>query len=248
MNDTQPLDQQDDSQPPQPQPHDDSQQTELKDPEKLAKPARVFVYLDLGLSVVALVSTFMELQFVNAVEAGQYASTANLTADAEANDLRQSIVGISQLVVVVLAVIFIGRWIYYSGKNVRLLGASAMKITPGWAVGWYFVPFANLWKPYQAMKEIWKASANPLDWERQMRSPLLPVWWSFWVVSGFIDQAVFRLGINSETIADLQRLAYLSFASEGVNIVLNIVFILLLTQITRLQIDAVKNKSYLAVF
>ena len=28
-----------------------------------------------------------------------------------------------------------------------------MTISAGWAIGWFFVPFANLVMPYQAMKE-----------------------------------------------------------------------------------------------
>ena len=33
--------------------------------------------------------------------------------------------------------------------------------TPGWSVGWFFVPIMNPWKPFQAMREIWQASAEP---------------------------------------------------------------------------------------
>ena len=44
--------------------------------------------------------------------------------------------------------------------NARQLGAADMRFTPGWAVGWHFIPIAWFWKPYQAMTEIWRASVN----------------------------------------------------------------------------------------
>lgn len=79
------------------------------------------------------------------------------------------------------------RWIYLANANAHALGAEGMRFTPGWAVGWYFVPIANLWKPYQAMKEIWQASAVKTDW-RVVRVPrLLPWWWAFWLLSTSIS-------------------------------------------------------------
>ena len=73
--------------------------------------------------------------------------------------------------------IVVSRWIHLANSNARALGARKMAFTPGGAVGWYFVPIANLWKPYQAMREIWKASAGPLGWQRRPVSALLPCWW-----------------------------------------------------------------------
>ena len=49
-------------------------------------------------------------------------------------------------------------WIYRSNKNLRALSGESMTFTPGWSVGWYFIPIVCLWKPYQVMKEIWNVS------------------------------------------------------------------------------------------
>ncbi len=61
-----------------------------------------------------------------------------------------------------------------------------MRFTPGWAVGWYFVPVFNLWKPYQAMKEIVVGIA--LD-----AHPVVHWWWLFWILSGVLNLIVFRM-------------------------------------------------------
>ncbi len=73
--------------------------------------------------------------------------------------------------------VLVSKWIYRANCNARALGASGMAFSPRAAVGWYFVPVANLWKPYQAMKEIWQASVSPFGWRRQPVSWLVPCWW-----------------------------------------------------------------------
>src|SRR3546814_11195073 len=49
------------------------------------------------------------------------------------------------------------------------------------SVGWFFVPIANLWMPFQAMRQLSKASAKPGDWEAAYTSALLAWWWLFWL-------------------------------------------------------------------
>ncbi|MDE2763285.1 MAG: DUF4328 domain-containing protein [Gemmatimonadota bacterium] len=77
-------------------------------------------------------------------------------------------------------------WIHRANHNARALGATGLKMTPGWAVGWYFVPIAWFWKPYQAMKEIWQASIDPKHWWRQGGSPLLVWWWGLWLAGWWV--------------------------------------------------------------
>lgn len=56
-----------------------------------------------------------------------------------------------------------------------------MFISPGWAVGWYFVPFANLFKPLQAMKEIWLESNRAGTSYESRGSAILGWWWGLFV-------------------------------------------------------------------
>ncbi|MDA7882411.1 DUF4328 domain-containing protein [Akkermansiaceae bacterium] len=63
----------------------------------------------------------------------------------------------------ILIMIFWCVWTNRSCKNAWLFRVltgrylrpgSGESYTPGWAVGWYFVPFAMLWKPFQAIAFI----------------------------------------------------------------------------------------------
>ena len=103
---------------------------------------------------------------------------------AEANDMRHSFISIAAI----LAYFAHGRRCSRCGSIapvpiVHALGSPGLRFTPGWAVGWYFVPIANLWKPYQAMKEIWRASKNPGNWQAETTSGFLGWWWFWWIIS-----------------------------------------------------------------
>src|SRR5690242_12224870 len=58
------------------------------------------------------------------------------------------------LLTLVATIILVGRWIYRASGNAHTL-ANDLTITPGWAVGWFFIPFANLVRPFESMKETW---------------------------------------------------------------------------------------------
>ncbi len=81
------------------------------------------------------------------------------------------------------AVILVLTWTYRANANCRRLGATGMRFRPGWAVGWFFVPVANLWKPYQVMREIWAASRDPDRWQTQAAPAILKWWWGLFLVS-----------------------------------------------------------------
>ena len=69
-----------------------------------------------------------------------------------------------------------------------------MTITPGWAVGWHFVPFASLVKPFHAVVEIWKVSANPNDPESVLwPETLLRSWWALWLIANIGANISFRM-------------------------------------------------------
>jgi hypothetical protein len=75
-------------------------------------------------------------------------------------------------------------WVYRAYKNLRALGHMYTDFTPGSAVGYFFVPFVNLWKPYQAMSEIWTKS-DPS--ESSSGSAIVVFWWACFLILGFAN-------------------------------------------------------------
>jgi hypothetical protein len=87
-------------------------------------------------------------------------------------------------------------WLYRAEVNARALGAEDMMVGPGWAVGWFFVPLVHLVMPFIAVRELWKASAKPRDWQLEPASPLIALWWACWIgtiITGNIAFALTRM-------------------------------------------------------
>jgi hypothetical protein len=98
--------------------------------------------------------------------------------------------GFAVLAASACAWVFVPVWMYRAAANLRGLGRHGMVFSPGGCAGWFFVPIASLWKPVQAMSEIWRASnpqADELDWDTSSGTPLIAVWWSAWIMSNIVS-------------------------------------------------------------
>ena len=85
------------------------------------------------------------------------------------------------------------RWIYVANTNGRALGATDLMVSPGWAVGWFFVPLMNLFMPFVMMRELWKASARPRDWQTEAAPIMILGWWILWVAANLFAAIGFIL-------------------------------------------------------
>ncbi len=95
-------------------------------------------------------------------------------------------------------------WVYKSNVNARALGAEDMQFSPGWAVGYLFIPLLNLVKFVQAVNEIYQAS-DPMDppgtsVRGKRWSVLVLIWWILWITSGIVPNLA--SGYESETATD----------------------------------------------
>lgn len=159
------------------------------------------------------------------------------------SDIHQGAVGLIQFCVYVITAVLFLRWIYFANSNAHALGASSMRFSPGWSIGWYFIPVATLWKPYQAMKEIWQASADARNWLNAVVPALLPAWWTLWLVSNFLGQASLRVSMRANDPEGLIASAFVSLLSNAVDIPLGLVALKLVRAIW----DGQKRQEGLAV-
>lgn len=104
------------------------------------------------------------------------------------------------LIVFVAAGFFSLRWIYRANSNAHCLNAD-MDMSPGWNVGWFFVPIATWWKPYEGVRDVWRISANPQDPTSVERPSLLVKWWTFWVLTNIAGTASFRLQLRATEVS-----------------------------------------------
>ena len=194
------------------------------DPHGLTK----FVVIMLWVTIIGdTIAIFSDL--------GQMALLSNpafTDADAASNNLRQQMVGYASILIYLVTGIPFLMWIYRANKNSHGFGAN-ITTTPGWSVGWYFIPIANLFKPFQVMKEIWQASLDPHQWPLQRSTPLLAWWWGLWIFGGILGQVMLRM--PAVTIPELQASTITSMIVGVESIAVSIVAMKLLKAIIRNQ-------------
>jgi hypothetical protein len=186
------------------------------------------------LYVVARIAAFVtDLSEYNLVNLAGTIPSAQFQSRANASDQMQQIVGALFLVVFIITAVVFACWIIRANRNARALGAVGMVFSPGWSIGWYFIPVAFLWKPFQAMREIWKASVKPIGWESLATDPILGWWWAGFVLSCITGQISFRM--PTTTLDDLRGSAAVSMVDDITDIVATILALVLVERLCRIQ-------------
>jgi hypothetical protein len=104
-----------------------------------------------------------------------------------------------------LAPVLFLMWMYQATKNVHAFGRIGLRFTPGWSVGWWFIPFASMVMPYQALKEIFRASAPAADgatdanltWSAGSVPITFPLWWGTYLTNGFVGLAAVVVAVGA---------------------------------------------------
>jgi len=158
------------------------------------------------------------------------------TDDIDPAMLVQALVGLLLLIVELVIVVVFGIWIVRAHRNLPELGASELDVTPGWALGWFFVPIAFYWKPYQAMRTLLCASRNPQHWQAESVPWWLPGWWTLWILSNLLGQAALRMSLRPGNASTNILVAQLDVIAAPVDLVLSAFAILLVTRIWSAQL------------
>ena len=190
----------------------------------------------IAVDVIAVVSGYFEFQLLVDIGSGTGSLDYDVSAAADSNDNRQRIVGIIQVGLWLVAGVSILAWIRLANNNARALGATDMEFTPNWAIGWYFIPVANLWKPYQAMAEIWQASGGSKSWKTESAPGILVIWWFVWLASNIFDRLAFQLTRKAEEIPELQDASLAMMASDVISVFLSLAFLEVVKDISRRQL------------
>jgi hypothetical protein len=110
----------------------------------------------------------------------------------EAAMSRDGTLTVGQFVVGIAAVVCFCLLVARACRNALSFGQIPIQLTPGWAVGVFFIPILSWWKPYQAMKEIWRASApdsrDQQELARGIVPALMPAWWAAFLAHALLGR------------------------------------------------------------
>jgi hypothetical protein len=136
-----------------------------------------------------------------------------------------------------VCIIVVGRWIYRASANAHAI-SDEMTISPGWAVGSYFIPILNLFRPYQAMREIWLASHFRGNWHAEPTPGLLILWWALWIVTSILGNISLQLSMRADPGVALDPVILIEEICAVLNVPLTFALITIMRRIARAQSTA----------
>ncbi len=114
--------------------------------------------------------------------------------------------GVIGIVLLIATVVVWLVWQYRSHANLRALGAGNLRFTPGWVVGWWFIPFADIVFPYLTMRELLKASdpgAGVADWAARRTPALLGLWWAAFLARSVLSSIAGTINRHATSVGQL---------------------------------------------
>jgi hypothetical protein len=108
------------------------------------------------------------------------------------------------------AVVFL-IWIHHAYANLESLEVRYLRFTPGWAVGWFFIPIMSLFRPYQVVAETWRMSTE------QNSAALVGWWWFLFLLHNWAGWLSYRVSNEAVTMT--------SYAVEVVGLIVTVVMV-----------------------
>ncbi|MAT38104.1 MAG: hypothetical protein CL946_00720 [Ectothiorhodospiraceae bacterium] len=90
-------------------------------------------------------------------------------------------------------------WMYRACANAHALRSDRLRFTPGWTVAYWFIPILNLFRPYQVMCEIYRASkpGSSETWNSSKLPGYMIAWWMCWIVGNILGRLEMRAELGS---------------------------------------------------
>jgi len=216
-----------------------------RSPRARAKLVTAALVLDLAALLVVGVLLWDSLGVATAIIAGEDVSEDSFTMLAR----RASEMELISSGVLIAAAVMFCLWTYRVAKNATAMGAR-LSISPGWAVGFYFIPIVSWWMPYSAMVQTWDASdPDPRSDPYQPRShALLVAWWLSWLASRGAHLVVSRWDepADAQAWVDQIRLGFVSLGVEAIAVVIAITMVWKMTRRQEARVAALMPQARIA--
>lgn len=209
----------------------------FRPPNTLANWTQVLLGISLVVFLLWIAVIISEIDLLGRIEAGEFVSASEI----EDNDNgKAGIAGIAGFAIFLTAIPFL-MWVYRAAENLREFNRRELQFEPGWTVGWWFIPIAQYFKPYQTMREISKASDpsvalnDPTGWNNSRVPPTLKWWWAAWLAYNGLFWISSMIAYGNATAGELITSDQIQIAAIGFLIAAGVLLFVIVRSITSLQ-------------
>lgn len=153
--------------------------------------------------VAAGISAFLVVAYLAAIGRGDWIGLLALW-NGEVSGPVDVLIMLQSLAAMVLFLV----WLYRATANLQLAQASPLAVSPGWAIGSFFVPFVNLYAPLKGLQQLRSQVGGPTE-------SAVNTWW--WLFAGALTCTILALIFLSDAAGagDMEDFAVLVVISEA---------------------------------
>lgn len=135
---------------------------------------------------------------------------------------------------VLIAILFL-RLLYKAVQQARGFATPFTYVSPGWAVGYWFIPIMNLYRPFEVVKALFKACGQQAGGEGKPAAgeQLLSAWWALFLVSNAAGWALARSDTDLGTSAGVTSYAEYSVGCNVLYLVATLLFWLVIGKLVQ---------------
>lgn len=214
--------------------------------KSISKAVKTLLYIGIGFSLISVVLSYVQLTLSpDILEAGGEPSPDEMI-------LAFALMGVYFLVLSVYLVTIVTFliWLHCSYKNLLAFGANGLKASPGWAVGYWFIPILNLFKPLFIVNEVWNNSdyrqggTHRISYSNTSSPKLHTSWWFAWIVSNVSDRIGSRMILNPSDSTTAYSGHLIIILSEIASILAAFCLIKIVANITQRQEANAANQRF----
>lgn len=216
----------------------------LKSNEKRSSILLSIIWLVLALEIISVISGGMQYNLLQTISNGEEVTYEAING----NDLRELTIGIIYIIAFIVSGITFIMWFRRAYYNLHQK-VENLSYTDGWAAGSWFIPFVNLYRPFQIMQELYVETRKYLtdkDVSAQfnLSTKFVGFWWALWIINGITGQIILSYSRSADTMSDMITVTALGIAGGLIGIILGILTIKVIKDYSRAEGLLIMNDLY----
>lgn len=135
-----------------------------------------------------------------------------------------AVCAIVELIFNIAIVVLFLRLLYKAVQQARGFTPPFTYVSPGWAVGYWFIPLMNLYRPFQVMQAWFKACAEQPGSKLAAGEQVLNAWWAMFLLSNIAGWIVAKQDTDMGTVQGILTYAGYTLGSNLLFIVASFLF------------------------
>jgi len=209
---------------------------------KRAENLLVVFWILTGLSIIAIVSSYLQLELLKKAQLGEF-----ITEDqANTNDLRQQVIGILQTILYIVSVIVFLNWFRRAYGNLLRLGIKGVNHKESMAIWSWIIPIISLFRPVQIMNEIWNKTQEKIktyDPSYLIKNGewLIGLWWTLFILSNLVGRYILKTAFRQDSIDGFIISSQAQLISDAIQLSEALLVILIVSQLSKIELKLMKE-------